>query len=117
MKLDPKKVKVHPARKMKDVLDTRTVKKSEEAEKNSRDCGTASRLSGHMTHLWTCPAMALSTRFLFTGTGSEIIRVPKTICAGLAGFLGCWAMITSLKMIVTMMLLLMRSNETLTLSK
>ena len=72
-------------------------------------------LSGHMTHLWTCPAMALSTRFLFTG--SEIIRVPKTIRAGLAGFLGCWAMITSLKMIVTMMLLLMRSNETLTLSK
>lgn len=33
MKLDPKKVKVHPARKMKDVLDTWTVKKSEEAEK------------------------------------------------------------------------------------
>ena len=28
MKLDPKKVKVHPARKMKDVLDTWTVKKS-----------------------------------------------------------------------------------------
>ena len=43
MKLDPKKVKVHPARKMKDVLDTWTVKKREEAEKNSRDSGTASR--------------------------------------------------------------------------